>query len=154
MSRTTEQQAAQFFKTTEGQERVKRASLKLIEHSEFKLKMDANAAAKGLKRLGKKEAQLQARKDYKTELYMENVEIVGQEFRKLRQELHDKKLKDAEESRERSTKPIRLGAACASKRSKAGRSFFCGSLCHFAVYEHCLTPVSYTHLTLPTTVIV
>jgi hypothetical protein len=136
----TETQAAQFFKTPEGQERVKRAALKLIEHSEFKLKLDANAAAKGLKRLGKKEAQLQARKDYKTELYMKNVQAVAEEFRRLRQDILDRKTKEAEEARDRSTKPLRVGAACASKRSKSGRSFFNGDLCHFAVYEACLTP--------------
>lgn len=35
---------------------------------------------------------------------------------------------------DRAEKPLRVGAMCRSKRSQTGRNFFCGDICHIAVY--------------------
>ena len=51
-------------------QRIKQAAIKLVEQSEFKYKMTANAKEQGLQRLGKQEALLKARAAYRQELYM------------------------------------------------------------------------------------
>ena len=43
---TPPSQAAAFFKTQEGQTRMRQAAMKLMEHADFKMKMDAHAAEK------------------------------------------------------------------------------------------------------------
>ena len=135
----TDEQAAAFFKTQEGQTRMRQAAMKLMEHADFKLKMDAHAAEKGLKKLSKREAQTMARAEYRTALYMRNVQAVAEQFRRRREELVDSRKKDDEEAQERGMKPLRVGAACASKRAKEGRNFFDGDICHVAMYPKCLS---------------
>lgn len=135
----TDEQAMAFFKTQEGQTRMRQAAMKLMEHADFKLKMDAHAAEKGLKKLSKREAQTQARAEYRTALYMRNVQAVAEQFRRKREELVDSKKKDDEEAQERGMKPLRVAAACASKRAKEGRNFFDGDICHVAMYPHVLS---------------
>ncbi len=46
-------------------QRIKQAAIKLVEQSEFKYKMTANAKEQGLQRLGKQEALLKARAAYR-----------------------------------------------------------------------------------------
>ena len=48
-----------------GMQRIKQAAIKLVEQSEFKYKMTANAKEQGLQRLGKQEALLKARAAYR-----------------------------------------------------------------------------------------
>ena len=67
-----------------GMQRIKQAAIKLVEQSEFKYKMTANAKEQGLQRLGKQEALLKARAAYRQELYMENVQKIASEFQRLR----------------------------------------------------------------------
>jgi hypothetical protein len=138
--RMTDEQAAAFFKTKEGTERIKAAAMKLMEHIEFKLKMDAHAAEKGIKKLGKNEARAQARNEYREALYMQNVQAIAETHRRRMEEHRDAIAKDDEEARERATKPMRIGATCASKRAKDGRHFFDGDMCHVAAYTTVLGP--------------
>ena len=63
-------------------QRIKQAAIKLVEQSEFKYKMTANAKEQGLQRLGKQEALLKARAAYRQELYMENVQKIASEFQR------------------------------------------------------------------------
>ena len=51
-------------------QRIKQAAIKLVEQSEFRYEMTANAKEQGLVRLGKQEALLKARAAYRQELYM------------------------------------------------------------------------------------
>ena len=46
-------------------QRIKQAAIKLVEQSEFKYKMTANAKEQGLQRLGKQEALLKDRAAYR-----------------------------------------------------------------------------------------
>jgi hypothetical protein len=101
----------------------------LVEHSEFKFKMDARAAEKGLVMLKLDEAKTIAREEYRQELYMKNVAAVAEAHRKRMEEHVDGKAKDEEDARERATKPLRIGAAVASKRAAGGRFLFDGDIC-------------------------
>ena len=89
-----------FLITKEGRNLIRQNAIKLVEHSEFRVKMDKKAAEKGMVRLSKKDAQAQAVKDYKEELYMKNVQSASEEYRKLKEELEDQNTKDDEYARE------------------------------------------------------
>lgn len=59
---------------------------------------------------------------------------VAQTYKRKRDDLQDLAAQEREEICERAEKPLRLGAMCRCKRSKTGRNFFSGDLCHVAVY--------------------
>lgn len=63
---------------------------------------------------------------------------VAQEYKRKRDDLEDLAAQEREEICERAEKPLRVGATCRSKRSKTGRNFFYGDLCHVAVYMSAL----------------
>lgn len=96
----SEEQAGKFLITKEGRNLIRQNAIKLVEHSEFRVKMDKKAAEKGMVRLSKKDAQAQAVKEYKEELYMKNVQSASEEYRKLKEELDDQNTKDDEYARE------------------------------------------------------
>ena len=90
----SEDQAVKFLTTKEGRNLIRQNAIKIVEHSEFRVKMDKKAAEKGMVRISKKDAQAQAIKDYKEELYMKNVQSASEEYRKLQEELEDQNTKD------------------------------------------------------------
>lgn len=59
---------------------------------------------------------------------------VAQEYKRKRDDLEDLTAQEREEVLERAEKPLRVGAMCRCKRSKNGRNFFRGDICHVAVY--------------------
>lgn len=59
---------------------------------------------------------------------------VAQRYKRQRDDLQDLAAQEREEICERAEKPLRVGAMCRCKRSKTGRNFFSGDLCHVAVY--------------------
>ncbi len=59
---------------------------------------------------------------------------IAQKYKQKRDELKDLVEQEREEVCERAEKPLRVGAMCRCKRSKTGRNFFSGDLCHLAVY--------------------
>jgi hypothetical protein len=132
--RLTDEQAAAYFKTKEGSERIRSAAQTQVEHAEFKIKMDVRAAEKGLKVLEMGEAKTIAREEYRQALYMKNVQAIAEAHRKRMEEHVDSLAKDKDEAAERATKPLRVGAAVASKRASGGRFLFMGEVCHVAVY--------------------
>ena len=132
--RLTDEQSAAYFKTKEGGEAIRTKAATLVEHAEFKYKMDARAAEKGLKLLKLDEARTIAKEEYRSQLYMKNVEAVAEAHRKRMEEHVESRAKDQEEAQERATKPLRLGACVPSKKAATGRFFFDGELCHVAVY--------------------
>jgi hypothetical protein len=134
---TSEDQSSKFLTTKDGRNLIRQNAIKLVEHSEFKLKMDKNAAEKGLKRLGKKEAQQQAVSEYKTELYMKNVQDAVEEYRKLKEEMLDQHNKEDEYARELLTKSMVVGSAVATSGG-SGKKCMHGHLCHIAAYTTCL----------------
>jgi len=135
----SDEQSGKFLITKEGRNLIRQNAIKLVEHSEFKMKMDKKAAEKGLTKLSKKDAQAQAIREYKEELYMKNVQSASEEYRKLREELEDSNVKDDEYARELLSKAMCVGSAVSSRRSKEGRNFFEGYLCHIAAYVNCLS---------------
>ena len=135
---SSEKSATLFLTTKDGRNLIRQNAMKLVEHSEFKMKMDKNAAGKGLTRLNKKDAQTQAITEYKLELYMKNVQAAAEEYRILREEIADQQAKGDEYARELLEKSMVVGSSVASRRSKEGRNFFHGHLAHVAVYTHCL----------------
>jgi hypothetical protein len=139
--RVSDEQAAAFFKTKEGGEKMRAEAATLVEHAEFKFKMDARAAEKGLKLLKMDEARTMAREEYRAQLYVKNVAAVAETHRKRMEDHVESRRKEGEEAIERATKPMRVGAAVASKRSVSGRFLFDGEICHVAVYlgAHSLT---------------
>ena len=136
----SEKLATVFLTTKDGRNLIRQNAIKLVEHSEFKLKMDKNAAEKGLKRLSKTDATQQAVLEYKTELYMKNVQTEAEEYRKLKEEIADNQSKDDEYARELLTKSMVVGSAVSSRRSKDGHNFMHGHMCHIAAYTTCLAP--------------
>ena len=130
----SDEQAGKFLITKEGRNLIRQNAIKLVEHSEFRVKMDKNAAEKGLTKLSKKDAQAQAVKEYKQELYMKNVQAASEEYRKLREEMQDKHERDDEFSRELLSKAACVGSSVSSQGSKEGKNFFDGDLCHIAAY--------------------
>jgi hypothetical protein len=132
--RVSEEQAAAYFKTKEGGEKMRAQAASLVEHAEFKFKMDARAAEKGLKLLKLDEARTLAREEYRSQLYVKNVAVVAEAHRKRMEDHVESRKKEQEEAAERATKPMRVGAAVASKRSAGGRFLFDGEICHVAVY--------------------
>jgi hypothetical protein len=135
----SDEQSSKFLITKEGRNLMRQNAIKLVEHSEFKMKMDKKAAEKGITKLSKKDAQALAIKEYKQELYMKNVQSASEEYRKLREELDDQYLKDDEYARELLSKAMCVGSAVSSQSSKDGSKFFEGHLCHIAAYVHCLS---------------
>ena len=115
-----------------GMQRIKQAAIKLVEQSEFKYKMTANAKEQGLQRLGKQEALLKARAAYRQELYMENVQKIASEFQRLRDDVEDRRRKELDAALERSRRPCVIGASMASGRARQGRHFWHGCLAHVA----------------------
>ncbi|GMI35290.1 hypothetical protein TrCOL_g2906 [Triparma columacea] len=135
----SDEQSSKFLITKEGRNLMRQNAIKLVEHSEFKMKMDKKAAEKGITKLSKKDAQALAIKEYKQELYMKNVQSASEEYRKLREELDDQNVKDDEYARELLSKAMCVGSAVSSRSSKDGSKFFEGHLCHIAAYVHCLS---------------
>jgi len=135
----TEESAAKFLKSKEGRNLIRQNAIKLVEHSEFRMKMDKNAAEKGITKLSKKDAQAKAIHEYKEELYMKNVQLATEEFRKLREDIVDQFNKEDEYAREMLTKAMCIGSSVSSRRDKDGRNFFDGKLCHIAAYTRCLS---------------
>lgn len=143
--RQTEEQAAAFFRTKEGGERIKAATNTLCEHAEFKFKMDARAVEKGLQLLSKQDGKVTAKREYREKLYLKNVGVVA-EFHRKRMEEHVESLAvEEDEAKERAMKPMRLGASCSSKRNAGGRFHFHG--------EVALYPLSFFALTFALNVI-
>lgn len=66
--------------------------------------------------------------------YSYNLLQVAQIYKRKRDDLQDLAAQEREEICERAEKPLRVGAMCRCKRSKTGRNFFSGDLCHVAVY--------------------
>lgn len=59
---------------------------------------------------------------------------MAQEYKHRRDELEDLTAQEREEILERAEKSLRVGAMCRCKRSKNGRNFFHGDVCHVAIY--------------------
>ena len=138
--RQAEEQSLAFFKSADGLANLKTAAMQLVEQSEFKLKMDVHAQEKGMKVLSKKDALALAKNEYQKELYTKKTEILSVAFKKLMQEVSDRDRLEDLEAEERGSHPVRVGAACASRRGKEGRHFFSGFICNVAVYRQALTP--------------
>ncbi|CAM9977150.1 unnamed protein product [Scytosiphon promiscuus] len=131
---STEREFGAYCKTREGEAKLSRAAHKLREKAIFASQLDVSAAKKGVVKMSKANAKARARLDFKTEMYMRNVQKVARAFKLKRDELQDLATLEREEVRERAEKPLRIGAMCRCKRSKTGRNFFSGDLCHVAVY--------------------
>lgn len=67
-------------------------------------------------------------------MVLDDVPQVAHTYKRKRDDLQDLAAQEREEIRERAEKPLRVGAMCRCKRSKTGRNFFSGDLCHVAVY--------------------
>lgn len=63
---------------------------------------------------------------------------VAQEYKRKRDDLQDLAAQERAEILERAEKPLRVGTMCRCKRSKTGRNFFHGDICHVAVYLRAL----------------
>jgi Concanavalin A-like lectin/glucanases superfamily/Leucine Rich repeat len=87
----------------------------------------------------KAEAKALARAEVRSELYVQNVRAIAEQFARRRQDLQDAERADREEAREQSNKPLRIGGACSSRRGRDGRNFWCGDLAHIAVYTQALS---------------
>ena len=131
----TEKQAQQYMRSKEGIQKIKAAAIKLVEQADFKAKMDAKASEHGKQRLGKQEALTKARANYRTELYMANVQEIATEFRRLRDDVADRRRKELDAALERSRRPPVVGATTTSGRARQGRHFWHGCLAHVAVYD-------------------
>lgn len=59
---------------------------------------------------------------------------MAQEYKRRRDELDDLATQQRDEILERAEKSLRVGSMCRCKRSKNGRNFFYGDVCHVAVY--------------------
>ncbi|CAM9104826.1 unnamed protein product [Discosporangium mesarthrocarpum] len=138
----TEKEAESFFKTQDGKVKLNRAAQKLMEKAQFALQMDKDASMKGAQKLTKAEAKAKARLEFKTEMYMHNVQKLAQAYKQRSDELEDLEAQKRDEVLRRTEAPLRIGATCRSKRSKDGRNFFGGDICHVAVYLSTLTPDS------------
>eukprot|EP00752_Nemacystus_decipiens_P011884 g10537.t2 len=130
----TDRELDAYCKSREGEVKLSRAANKLREKATFALQMDRDASKKGVVKMSKADAKAQARLDIKTEMYMRNVQKVAQIYKRKRDDLQDLAAQEREEICERAEKPLRVGAMCRCKRSKTGRNFFSGDLCHVAVY--------------------
>ncbi|CAM9324073.1 unnamed protein product [Ectocarpus sp. 6 AP-2014] len=130
----TERELDAYCKTREGEAQLTRAANKLREKAILASQMDRDAAKKGVVRLSKADAKAQARLDFKTEMYMRNVQKVAEKYKRKRDDFQDLVAQELEEICGRAEKPLRVGAMCRCKRSKTGRNFFSGDLCHVAVY--------------------
>lgn len=73
---TTEREVDLYCKTREGEAKLSRAAHKLREKAEFASQMDLDAAKKGVVKMSKSDARARARLDFKTEMYMQNVQKV------------------------------------------------------------------------------
>ncbi|CAM9096355.1 unnamed protein product, partial [Hapterophycus canaliculatus] len=131
---STEKELDTYCKTREGEAKLSRAAQKLREKAVFASQMDVGAARKGVVKMSKADAKAQARLGFKSEMYMQNVQKVAQTYKRKRDDVQDLAAQEREEIRERAEKPLRVGAMCRCKRSKTGRNFFSGDLCHVAVY--------------------
>jgi Leucine Rich repeat len=89
--------------------------------------------------LTKAEAKALARAEVRSELYVQNVRAIAEQFARRRHDLQDAERADREEAREQSNKPLRIGGACSSRRGRDGRNFWCGDLAHVAVYTQALS---------------
>jgi Concanavalin A-like lectin/glucanases superfamily/Leucine Rich repeat len=87
----------------------------------------------------KAEAKALARAEVRSELYVQNVRAIAEQFARRRHDLQDAERADREEAREQSNKPLRIGGACSSRRGRDGRNFWCGDLAHIAVYTQALS---------------
>jgi Leucine Rich repeat len=87
----------------------------------------------------KAEAKALARAEVRSELYVQNVRAIAEQFARRRHDLQDAERADREEAREQSNKPLRIGGACSSRRGRDGRNFWCGDLAHVAVYTQALS---------------
>ncbi|CBJ26303.1 Hypothetical leucine rich repeat protein [Ectocarpus siliculosus] len=130
----TERELDAYCKTREGEAQLTRAANKLREKATLASQMDRDAAKKGVVKLSKADAKAQARLDFKTEMYMRNVQKVAEKYKRKRDDFQDLVAQELEEICGRAEKPLRVGAMCRCKRSKTGRNFFSGDLCHVAVY--------------------
>ena len=101
---------------------IRQNAIKLVEHSEFRLKMDKNASEKNLKKMSKKDAQAKAISDYKEELYMKNVQLATEEYQKLREDMLDQFNKEDEYARDMLTKAMTVGSSVSSRRDNDGRN--------------------------------
>ncbi|CAN0309460.1 unnamed protein product, partial [Ectocarpus sp. 12 AP-2014] len=72
----TERELDAYCKTREGETQLTRAANKLREKATLASQMDRDAAKKGVVKLSKADAKAQARLDFKTEMYMRNVQKV------------------------------------------------------------------------------
>lgn len=64
---------------------------------------------------------------------------VAEKYKRKRDDFQDLAAQEREEICGRAEKPLRVGAMCRCKRSKTGRNFFSGDLCHVAVYLSALS---------------
>jgi hypothetical protein len=124
----TEEECAGFFKTPAGNAEVKTMAVKLIEHSEFTIKMDANAEEKGLKKLTKKEAMAKAKGEHKTAKYMANMRDLAEEYKAKRDGIRLAIATEVDAARERAAKPLRVGGDAPSKKDADGRAFWNGRI--------------------------
>lgn len=76
MQSATEKELELYYRTREGAAKLTRAAHKIREKAEFSWQMDREAVAKGVTKMSKSEAKAQARLEFKTELYMRNVQKV------------------------------------------------------------------------------
>lgn len=74
---STAKELGLYVKTREGGAKLACAAHKIREKAEFSRQMDSQAAAKGIAKMSKSEAKLQARLELETELYMRNVQKVS-----------------------------------------------------------------------------
>lgn len=72
----TERELDAYCKTREGEAQITRAANNLREKATLASQMDRDAAKKGVVKLSKADAKAQARLDFKTEMYMRNVQKV------------------------------------------------------------------------------
>ncbi|CAM9295251.1 unnamed protein product [Chrysoparadoxa australica] len=134
----TEKEADQYLRTKEGKAAVSKAANKIYHKIENQYMVGTTCPTQGIKRLTKAEAKGQARLAIQTDMYMLNVHKIALQFKQQRDELQDAAARETEELQERAGQSLRIGATCRSKRSKVGRNFWNGELCHTAVFLSCL----------------
>ena len=111
----------------------------LIEKSVFKLKMTKNAEELGLRKLTKKEARKQAIEIVCNERAEEARVAVVNKYKGLREDKAAIYQKMKEDAARREFWALRIGSACPTAREKAGRNWWVGDICHFGVWQICLS---------------